>query len=153
MLIIGYRAPDFALTKAEMQDMAEFTRTVGAILRYKRFQQFAQGRDPYGKPQPPLSRRYQRVKIKRWGQNPVLVASGEMRNSYVQRFRRSSLIEGFTAGYAAYHQSGTSKMPQRLLFEIDKQFAPDTQNRILQAALDKMEKALKKINHGFETRQ
>lgn len=68
-----------------------------------------------------LSPRYAVIKFKRWGSQPILTASGALRDSLtsetassaITRKEKDSLTLGSSIPYGAYHQSGTSKMPAR----------------------------------------
>tara|TARA_Y100000310_G_scaffold333905_2_gene412439 strand:+ start:12902 stop:13381 length:480 start_codon:yes stop_codon:yes gene_type:complete len=74
----------------------------------------------------PLSPRYAAQKRAKWGQRPLLVASGEMRESLTQRGGRhierrplADVLEfGSRVPYAIYHQMGTQRMPQRKILDL-----------------------------------
>ena len=74
----------------------------------------------------PLSDRYAADKAERWGARPILVASGAMRDSLTgsgsgsvrREIGGDSLEFGTSVPYASYHQTGTSRMPQRRILDL-----------------------------------
>ncbi len=75
----------------------------------------------------PLSDRYAADKLRRFGSSPILVATGALKESltggsgFIQRQEgNESLRFGTQLGYGVYHQSGTSKMPQRRILDLTK---------------------------------
>lgn len=69
----------------------------------------------------PLSSTYAERKTKKYGPQPILTASGQMRDSLTRATAKNAVVEktaqelvlGTTDPKAAYHQRGTSKMPKR----------------------------------------
>ena len=74
----------------------------------------------------PLSPDYADQKAKKWGNQPILVASGRMRRSLVgsgegsisRQVGRDSLEFGTDIPYAGLHQTGTSRMPMRRILDL-----------------------------------
>lgn len=73
----------------------------------------------------PLSDRYALDKVRRFGAAPILVATGALKDSltggsgFIQRQEgNESLRFGTSLGYGVYHQSGTSRMPQRRILDL-----------------------------------
>jgi len=75
----------------------------------------------------PLSSRYAVDKARKYGSQPILVASGGMRQSLVggpgniSRQEQGGLLFGTEVKFARYHQSGTSRMPQRRILDLTDQ--------------------------------
>lgn len=73
-----------------------------------------------------LSPRYAEDKLQRWGSQPILVASGRMRQSLTgggagsvsRQIGGDTLEFGTSVPYARFHQSGTSRMPQRRIMDL-----------------------------------
>lgn len=113
---------------------------IGTILRADtETYQFATGGNP---PFAPLSPAYERQKIKRYGLQPILTASGNMR----QRLRADVLGEKLTVGVWSpvtvgkkrwnlllLHARGTTKMPKR---DVGQKILKSTARRILQLIKD-----------------
>lgn len=74
----------------------------------------------------PLSPRYAADKARRWGSKPILEASGAMKASLTGTGGRNisrqiggdTLEFGTSVPYARYHQTGTSRMPQRRILDL-----------------------------------
>ncbi len=73
----------------------------------------------------PLSDRYATDKARRFGSQPILVATGRLKDSltggsgFISRQEgNESLRFGTQLGYGTYHQTGTSKMPQRRILDL-----------------------------------
>lgn len=81
--------------------------------------QFETGTDPEGKPWAPLSPKT--VALKKQNKDKILVHYGPLRKSIKVEVVQEGLR--LTAGvpYAKFHQSGTSKIPQRLILAITEQ--------------------------------
>lgn len=71
-----------------------------------------------------LSEPYATQKEKKWGDAPLLIASGQMRDSYTletaaDMFKITNVAQTDRGDYyAVYHQEGTSKMPRRMLVKL-----------------------------------
>jgi len=81
-----------------------------------------------------LSAGYAKQKAKRWGTQPILRASGALEGSLTGKTGDSVRIAtkeeygfGTRLFYAAFHQTGTSKMPQREVFA----FSDEQQRRLM----------------------
>lgn len=69
----------------------------------------------------PLSQPYAAYKLRRWGEVPILQASGRMYESLTKRGDKDAVYEetaseltmGTQIPYSRYHQTGTRKMPAR----------------------------------------
>lgn len=75
----------------------------------------------------PLSDRYASDKVRRFGSQPILVATGRLKESLTggagRIFRQEgneTLRFGTSVPYGVYHQSGTSRMPQRRILDLTK---------------------------------
>jgi phage gpG-like protein len=73
----------------------------------------------------PLSERYASDKVRRFGSQPILVATGALRDSLlggpgriVRQEGNESLLFGTQLGYGSFHQSGTVNMPQRRILDL-----------------------------------
>ena len=73
----------------------------------------------------PLSDRYASDKVRQFGNQPILVATGEMRESLlggsggIQRQQgNDQMVFGTSVPYAVYHQAGTQRMPQRRILDM-----------------------------------
>jgi len=69
-------------------------------------------------PWPNLSPRYAIQKRRRWGQKPMLVASGRMYRGFSFNASRKNLVIRNTQDYAKYHQYGTRRMPARKWLQL-----------------------------------
>lgn len=90
--------------------------------------QFAgEGIGPSGKWQE-LSSPYKEYKAKKWGNVPILQASGRLWKS-LTRENGDAVVDkqplemtlGTTVPYAGYHQKGTKKMPARPFYDFDQE--------------------------------
>lgn len=69
-----------------------------------------------------LSPKYKKAKEKKYGTQPILIASGDLikairgGSGWEQVIEPKSLEMGIDLDYASYHQDGTAKMPQRNYF-------------------------------------
>jgi hypothetical protein len=83
----------------------------------------------------PLSPRYAKQKARIYGEQPILVATGTMRQGYKQ----SGIIQAdkvsfiYPTDYAQFHQDGTRKMPARPM-NLD-----ETENIAFEAVADELE--------------
>jgi hypothetical protein len=79
----------------------------------------------YGNVWAALSEPYATQKLKRYGNTTILIATGKMRSSYAAQSGPLYLAIKNTAQsdkgafYAKFHQTGTRKMPKRLLMQMD----------------------------------
>ncbi len=126
-------ADKFELALAAWRDSIEdWTRIwpkVADHLRAKTAQQFtSQGATGASGPWDGLSEPYRRRKLKRWGDRPILQASGKLLGAavggsegHLENFEPLRMQFGVDAGvvpYAIYHQTGTSKMPARRILDL-----------------------------------
>jgi len=72
-----------------------------------------------------LSPRYAAYKLAKVGPQPILVFTGRMRQSLIERtgdnireIGTDSMKWGTSTPYAIFHQRGTSKMPQRKIIDL-----------------------------------
>lgn len=73
-----------------------------------------------------LTAAYAKVRLRKWGNQPILTASGTLYRSLTQeRAEGSTFTEsaqemevGTTIKYAGYHQTGTNKMPARPILDF-----------------------------------
>jgi phage gpG-like protein len=119
---IGNFAPFFEALIGRLEDAAE--RQFGA-----------EGQGPVAGKWGPLTAKYAERKLARWGAQPLLVASGEMRAQFTQKGRglRVATDNQMAYGtsetpYASYHQTGTEKMIARPPMDLDEQFKNDFAN-------------------------
>jgi phage gpG-like protein len=98
----------------------------------------------YGQRWDKLTPAYLKQKEKKWGGGKgVLVASGEMQNSFVSKPTSMSVVLMNTSHVFVFHQLGTEKMPQRVMMLLD-----DTRAEMV---LDTVAKLLQpKIESAFE---
>lgn len=78
----------------------------------------------------PLSPAYARRKRAKYGDRPILVASGRLRASLttspdVRRVDRDSMEVGSTVPYGVFHQRGTKRMPARPPVALPESFRRD----------------------------
>lgn len=73
----------------------------------------------------PLSEKYAADKIRRFGSQPILVASGNLKESLTggsgmiaRQEGNESLRFGTQLGYGSFHQTGTSRMPRRQILDL-----------------------------------
>ncbi len=73
----------------------------------------------------PLSERYASDKVRRFGNQPILVATGALRQSLTggsggiaRQEGNNALLFGTELGYGRFHQTGTSSMPQRRILDL-----------------------------------
>ena len=73
----------------------------------------------------PLSERYASDKVRRFGNQPILVATGALRQSltggsgFIARQEGNETLRfGTQLGYGRFHQTGTSSMPQRRILDL-----------------------------------
>jgi phage gpG-like protein len=97
----------------------EMSKTGDLVKAYLSNQVYASQGTVLGAQWAPLSAAYSAAKVKKYPGKGTLVASGEMMQSYYTV--PTDLAVTIMAGvdYAQYHQTGTSKMPQRLLFALN----------------------------------
>ncbi len=77
----------------------------------------------------PLSAKYLKRKVKKFGNRPILEATRKLRKSLTNPRADGSVVVieptefaiGTSLTYAKYHQFGTSKMPQRVLVAFTEQ--------------------------------
>jgi len=79
-----------------------------------------QGNRKGGEAWAPLSPRYAIQKRRRWGQKPILIASGRMYRGFSFNATRKNMVIRNETDYAKYHQFGTSKMPARKWLQLMK---------------------------------
>jgi phage gpG-like protein len=88
-----------------------------------------------------LSSPYSFYKSKNYPGRAILEASGEMRKGYALMTTTQYAIVENTVEYAKYHQSGTSRLPQRMLVNVTdelkrtvgQKFADHLKSRVEQA--------------------
>jgi phage gpG-like protein len=110
-----------------------------------------QGVGPVAGSWSPLSAVYEEWKSKRYPGQPILVATGSLREGLTavaspfgaREWSASEFVFG-TRGidYASFHQSGTRYMPARPPFDLDAQFEVD----LSKAALEGVRAAVKEAN-------
>ena len=81
-------------------------------------------------------------KARQWGGTPMMVRTGLLRDAFMISGPRVSKKEGMVEvynplPYAGYHQTGTSKMPQRVLLKIMKAHAMEIR-RIFDMWIDRI---------------
>ena len=72
-----------------------------------------------------LSPRYSAIKAKRWGNQPILTASGKMRKGYSSSVGRTQAVIWNKVSYFQFHHTGTDKMPKRKVFVISPKYQKD----------------------------
>jgi hypothetical protein len=90
--------------------------------------QFAEGKDPYGRPWKPLAK----STIARGRRNPPLTATGKLRDGTVAKPMtggRIGIALRIGAPYGIFHQGGRGRPPQRLIFP--QHVMPATWRRVL----------------------
>jgi phage gpG-like protein len=107
----------------KIDDLAPFWEAAGSMLVTTVGEQFdTQGGRTGG--WAPLSPQYAIDKARKYGSQPILVASGAMRASLmggsgnISRQIPEGLVFGTDVSYARYHQTGTSRMPQRRILDL-----------------------------------
>jgi phage gpG-like protein len=86
-----------------------------------------------------LSSPYAEIKAERWGDQPILQASGRMMKSLtghtedtVAKFEPQEATFGTSVEYAEYHQTGTPRMPARRIVDLSPE-----QSRFLHKEIQK----------------
>jgi phage gpG-like protein len=74
-----------------------------------------------------LNPSYEFYKRKKWAGRGILVRSGDLQKGYEMKVADTYVELKNVMDYAIYHQTGTSKMPQRLLVRLDN----DRKNEII----------------------
>lgn len=100
--------------KDEMEDIGT------ALTRYLSNEVYLSQGKVLNHPWAKLSPRYERQKVKLYPGHRILDASGTMKQSYFFVSSDQAVTIMNATDYAKYHQEGTSKMPQRLLFAFNK---------------------------------
>jgi phage gpG-like protein len=98
--------------------MSRATRDAADLLEDTIHAQFEAGVDPYGMPWAPLAE----STMKRGRTPPPLTDSGALAAVRVDPLQSAGILVAFDEDYARYHQSGTSRMPQRRLVPDDGNF-------------------------------
>lgn len=105
-----------------------------------------------------LTAAYAKVKLRRWGNQPILTASGTLYRSLTQEGAEGSTFTesaqemevGTTIKYGAYHQTGTNKMPARPILD----FTDEQEGQLMKPIQDKLVQLignakLKGLRQGF----
>jgi phage gpG-like protein len=116
----------------EMQDIGDY------LMQFYSGDVYDSEGGAFGHQWQPLSEAYAVEKAKRWGSNTILVASGQMRNSYSLQTSSQSMTISNSAPYFEYHQDGTGRMPQRILFDVDQDRLDYITNTILNGIIGKL---------------
>ena len=82
---------------------------------------FASEGQIYGERWFDLSMEYEMWKVKHYPGRGILQASGTLQGGYRAMTTENYLLIGNQTDYAIFHQLGTSKMPQRILLQIDQE--------------------------------
>lgn len=113
---------DRASQKATEPGRSRLLDAIGATLESKVEQRFDAKLDPNGQKWAPLAEstqlRYAKKDRKR-KRGSLLERSRLMRNSLTYQVQSDSVLLGFGVAYAAYHETGTRKMPRRGLLTGD----------------------------------
>lgn len=116
----------------------------------------AEGAGPHRGHWAPLTEKYAEWKGQHYPGNPLLVASGKMREALTQpsspfarRSHTGTFFEFGTQGveYASFHQLGTSKMVDRPLYD----FGPEFEAELQQAGLEAVREAVADAGAGEVT--
>lgn len=141
--------------RAESIDVTEIDKTINSNRVLKAFQpyrrsafnqQIALGVNPYGEGLTPLSDRYARAKLKKYGRRPIRVASGETRRTYKSRIVGNQLVEEL-GGRAILHQEGDPRigLPQRLYLPTQERgMSAQDQDKLLDLAITEIERAFRR---------
>ena len=111
-------------TTDKIHDLAPYWATVTVLLQSLVKEQFdTEGGRTGG--WAPLSPSYAADKARRFGAQPILVATGKLRDSLVggsaisRQVGNESLEFGTSVPYGIYHQKGTQNMPQRKILDLN----------------------------------
>lgn len=91
-----------------------------------------------------LKPNYEKVKIRRWGKQPILTASGALYRSMtggegsVYEESAQELVIGSSIKYGQYHQTGTSKMKARPPLS----FTGDQEKQLMEPIADKLKQLI-----------
>jgi phage gpG-like protein len=93
----------------------------GDLKSYYGNRAFTSQGDVFGQPWRGLSSRYAVQKRKRWGNRPLLVASGAMQKSFYYKADNNSVLISNKSPYFKYHQSSAAryKLPRRQMMGIN----------------------------------
>lgn len=107
---------------AALQNLQPKLAEVGEYLVFKTRLRFDRQTDPDGKPWDPLSLDYERRKRANSRALPdILTYTGALRDTITYQVEGETLKVGSPMAYAAYHQFGTAKMPQRAFLGVDNE--------------------------------
>lgn len=119
--ITGTAATISRLQKARI-DVTNFTeefKVVGTfLLNFFTDQVFATEGQVFNERWSPLNRAYQFRKQNKYRGRGILELTGKMRNAFRYQSDRTSLFLDNPTPYLQYHQLGTSKMPQRVIYKL-----------------------------------
>jgi len=112
-------------TTEKIADMAPFFQAAGVLMQTSMEEQFGTEGGRTGG-WAPLSERYAADKAKKYGSRPILQASGALIGSlvgggggHIERVQGNDTLEfGSSIPYGTYHQTGTSRMPQRRILDL-----------------------------------
>lgn len=115
-----------AIKFADASKKAKATKAIGQFLINQVGLEFKLGKDPFGAPWAPNAPSTLKRKLSKGstgaGKPKVLIDTGNLRNSWTTRTTKNMVEIGTPVPYAKYHQSGTRKIPQRMLLpQNDKQ--------------------------------
>lgn len=120
-------ARGFSRIADEFSDYSEPFGQVVDLLKEVERKQFESEGSYGGVGWQPLSPRYAAYKEARYGSKPIMVISGLLKESltgdnpyYFEKIEPLRLTFGSTVPYGIYHQTGTSKMPQRKLINLNE---------------------------------
>lgn len=123
--------------KGKVKDMAPVWVQIGDIVSDEMTQAFdSQGVSANGVPWAPLSPPYLRWKLRHGFDPRVLHQTGAMRNSFtsrpmsIEKYARHQATFGSDDPKAAFHQFGTSKMPQRRILNVTPEFSARVNDRL-----------------------
>jgi phage virion morphogenesis protein len=116
-VLINVSISDRPLQKAidQLSRMRPVWRDIGEHLLRRADDGFRYERDPYGARWAPLAASTLAQKRRQKRIMKILQSRGLMRGTLAYQAYENRVVIGFNAFYAAFHQSGTKKMPKRQL--------------------------------------
>ena len=140
MLYISTRQiGDFNYLLNEVKNPKPLLEAWAAYRRSAFRQQIARRVDPYDEPYAPLTAAYLKQKRKKWGNRPILSASGRMVKTHDVKVI-GSYVREVIGGAAQYHQRGNKRLKRRLLMYDSRGLPAAAQNKLLELAIKRIKR-------------
>jgi len=130
---------DFSYILGELKNPKPLLNAWASYRRSQFRQQIALQQDPYGESYAPLTAAYREQKQKKWGDRPILRASGKMIRSHTVKVEGNSVRES-SESPAQYHQRGNKRLAKRLLLYDDRGLTAPAQDKLLSLAIQRLKR-------------